>query len=281
MNSGWIPYRRGLIDHLIGKKRLNTSEFAAFSFLLLKADAATGSGDINGAMLRTFFPDMSKDTSQRVLASLEQKKLIWRDNPTHSCFAYVYWVNKFECTHGSNKLRITDLSQVFETNDIRHIKYTDPAHHMQHHMQHQTTHQTTHQMSDSYNKDTETDKDKDTTTVVSGEATKRSGNVIQQIEARNGGAKLKQGLKREKEAEPEAAIGSSNLKPASRLTKIRWQGGEACGWFSGTKRITDYQEVNQALAPVGLEWKNSKLFDTGGHDVPWEDALARIERSMQ
>jgi hypothetical protein len=125
--NGYVKSRRGIVDH-ITCGTLNAIEFAIFQLLVLLADSSTGSHTINSAVLRScYFPEMARDTAQRSLVSLEEKGFIFRLNPASCKRAYRYWVNKYEATTGPNAMRRTDLSQVFESNNISDLKWVDLA----------------------------------------------------------------------------------------------------------------------------------------------------------
>jgi hypothetical protein len=125
--NGYVKTRRGIVDH-ITCGTLNAIEFAIFQLLVLLADSSTGSHTINSAVLRScYFPEMARDTAQRSLVSLEEKGFIFRLNPASCKRAYRYWVNKYEATTGPNAMRRTDLSQVFESNNISDLKWVDLA----------------------------------------------------------------------------------------------------------------------------------------------------------
>jgi hypothetical protein len=125
--NGYVKTRRGIVDH-ITSGTLNAVEFAIFHLLVLLADTSTGSHTINSAVLRScYFPEMARDTAQRSLVSLEEKRFIFRLNPASSKRAYRYWVDKFEATTGPNAKRRTDLSQVFESKNISDLKWVDVA----------------------------------------------------------------------------------------------------------------------------------------------------------
>jgi hypothetical protein len=127
MSSGFVKARRGIIDH-VRDGNLNANEFAVFQLLVLMADSSTGSHTINSAVLRSsYFPEMTRDTAQRILVSLEQKGFIFRLNPASHKRAYRYWINKYEATTGPNRLRRTDLSQVFESKSISDLRWVDAA----------------------------------------------------------------------------------------------------------------------------------------------------------
>ena len=127
MNAGFVKIRRGVIDH-VRDGNLSVSEFAVFQLLVLLADSSTGAQTINAAVLRScYFQDMTRDTAQRTLSSLEAKGFIFRINPASSRRAYRYVVNKYEATTGPNRLRRTDLSQVFLTKDINDVRWVECA----------------------------------------------------------------------------------------------------------------------------------------------------------
>lgn len=127
MSAGFVKIRRGIIDH-VRDGSLSVGEFAVFQLLVLMADSSSGSHTINAAVLRScYFPEMTRDGAQRTLVSLEKKGFIFRLHPASSKRAYKYWINKYEATTGPNKLRRTDLSQVFESRKISDLRWVDDA----------------------------------------------------------------------------------------------------------------------------------------------------------
>jgi hypothetical protein len=115
--SGWVALRRGIVDHLVTGK-LTPNEYFALVQLILLADASTGRGTINGPTLLFWTQHaFSLDTGERVLASLHQKRYIWY-RPSRSKNAQPYWVNRYELSRGPERLRMTNLSQLFEKETI-------------------------------------------------------------------------------------------------------------------------------------------------------------------
>jgi hypothetical protein len=127
MSVGFVKSRRGIIEH-VRDGNLCANEFAVFHLLVLMADSSTGSHTINAAVLRSsYFPELTRDTAQRILVSLEQKGFIFRLNPASHKRAYRYWINKYEATTGPNRLRRTDLSQVLVSKSISDLRWVDAA----------------------------------------------------------------------------------------------------------------------------------------------------------
>jgi hypothetical protein len=131
--SGWVPLRRGLIEHL-QDGRLTVKEFSVLVVLIMLASKDSGSGTMNANTLAAYMgedlnyesgvPRNRQRGKQRVLHNLEAKGYIYRQIVPHSKRAYHYWVNKYEITDGPNKSRRLDLIQVFESKDVADIRYT-------------------------------------------------------------------------------------------------------------------------------------------------------------
>ena len=124
--GGYVPLRRGIIEHLMNG-RLSNNEGLVLIFLIMLADKATGRGTINAPSLRTFLPELSYDAAKRALLSLEEKHYIYRQITPFSKRVYPYWVNRYTVTDGPRKLLQIDLSQVFESRNIADIRYVDPV----------------------------------------------------------------------------------------------------------------------------------------------------------
>ena len=124
--AGWVAVRREILEHL-HKGWLSSLEFSVLMTLILLADAKTGTGTINAPTLRTFLPDLSYEAAKRVLKSLEDKKYIYRQITPMSKLVYPFWVNKYVPSTGPYKDRQLDLTEVFETKDIKRRRYVRPA----------------------------------------------------------------------------------------------------------------------------------------------------------
>lgn len=128
--AGYVPFRRGFLDHL-REGDVTPNEALAFMVLLALANSSTGGYSINVPTLLFWIPGWSYDTADRVLRSLEDKQYIFRLALPGQKHAYRYWIDKFPITTGKNglrnTLRTTDLSKVFETKDINDIQYVTRA----------------------------------------------------------------------------------------------------------------------------------------------------------
>ena len=124
--SGYVPVRRGLIEHTMDG-RMTNNEALVFVWLLLLADRKTGSYTINQPTLRSFLPGLSKGAAQDALEGLERKGYIFRDVQPRAKVAYRYWINGFAPTDGPHKSSTLDLSEVFATKDPSRLRYVkDP-----------------------------------------------------------------------------------------------------------------------------------------------------------
>ena len=124
--SGYVPLRRGLIDHT-REGRLTNNEALVFVWLTMLADKSTGSYTINGLTLRSYLPGLSQDAAKRILKSLEEKRYIYRDITPRSPIAYPCWIHRYEPTVGKYKSLQLDLSQVFENKDTSKLRYVERA----------------------------------------------------------------------------------------------------------------------------------------------------------
>jgi hypothetical protein len=116
--SGWVPYRRGIIQHVLDG-RLTGLEHYALSQLILVADAATGGYNINAPLLCYYTGHVfNQDTGQRVLNRLHEKKYIWYKGKPFSKTAQPYWINRYLLTRGPYKARMTRLDELFEKSTI-------------------------------------------------------------------------------------------------------------------------------------------------------------------
>lgn len=120
--SGWVPIRRGILEHLIDG-RLTNNEFIVLEVLTLLADKQTGGYTINKGTLRYYLPGMSNDTADKALRSLQKKGYVFRKIIYKSTAAYPYWINGYELTFGPMKARRLDLSEVLATNDISKLRH--------------------------------------------------------------------------------------------------------------------------------------------------------------
>ncbi|MGC2210395.1 MAG: hypothetical protein WA532_09830 [Candidatus Korobacteraceae bacterium] len=190
--SGWVPIRRGLIEHL-QDGRLTLMEFSVLVGLILLASKDTGSGTINANTLAAFMGeglDYESDVlrnrqrgKQRVLRNLESKHYIFRRIVPHSKRAYRYWVNKYQITDGPYKSRRLDLAQVFESKDIADISYVGcVAEPVVESVAHTVVESVAHTVT-SNKKDKETDTQKGNTQGVLGLSASRNGSMNQAMSA--------------------------------------------------------------------------------------------------
>ncbi len=115
---GWVPIRRTILGRTMSGE-LTLHEFAALTALILLADHRTGSGKINGPVLRTYLPGFSEDASKRVLRSLEEKGYIFRAIIPRSPLVYPYFVDGFSV--GRLQLSITKALTSRRQEDIEYL----------------------------------------------------------------------------------------------------------------------------------------------------------------
>ena len=124
--SGWVQLRRSLLDHIV-EGRISNHEALTLIVLILLADKGSGRGTINAPALTFFLPGLSYDAAKRVLESLEDKRYVFRDITKFSKNVYPYWVDKYLVTTGPHRSHRIDLSKVFESGDVRDIRYVQSA----------------------------------------------------------------------------------------------------------------------------------------------------------
>lgn len=107
--NGYIPLRRGLLEHL-REGRITLREYEVFTILLLWADARSGIATTNGPGLVFLSGNqLSLDYTQKCLASLEKKGYIRRPFYVlgQRCDQRIF-IDKYVCTTGP--LRLKQLS---------------------------------------------------------------------------------------------------------------------------------------------------------------------------
>jgi len=120
--SGWVPVRRGILEHM-ASGQLSTQEAMALTVLILLADSSTGRGLINAAAIRTWIPGLKYEDAKEVLKALQDKGYIYRQIRHGSKALYPYWVAKYEPTTGRYKGLLTVVTKALDTNDARDIVY--------------------------------------------------------------------------------------------------------------------------------------------------------------
>jgi hypothetical protein len=123
--NGWVRIDRSILELTMQGKLSNTEALVLLSLRML-ADHATGMGKINGPVLRIYLPGLTPNTAKRTLQSLETKRYIFRQIIPQSRLIYPYWVNGYDIYDSSGKVRMLDLTQVFDSKDIRNLKYVSP-----------------------------------------------------------------------------------------------------------------------------------------------------------
>src|SRR3954470_14540893 len=94
--SGWVQYRRGIIEHVLDG-RLKGLEHYALSQLILMADASTGGYNVNAPILMYWCGYVfNLDTSERTLKRLHDKGYIWYRGLRGSKCPQPYWINKYK-----------------------------------------------------------------------------------------------------------------------------------------------------------------------------------------
>lgn len=124
--SGWVAIPRSILNNT-HTQRLTITEQLVLMTLFLLANSKTGSGHINAAVLLSYLPELKYNTAKRVLLSLEVKRFVYRQIVHASKNVYGYWLHGYQISEGKNRLRWTNLSQVFVSRDIKDIQYDEVA----------------------------------------------------------------------------------------------------------------------------------------------------------
>lgn len=121
--SGYIPKRRGLVEHLYNG-RLTPMDYIVFDLLLLWADANTGIATTNGPGLVYLSGNQLKlDTVQTSLRNLEQGGYIKRPFYVQGQRGnQKIFIDKFVCTQGKLKLKTLSFTR---TGDWKNPAYED------------------------------------------------------------------------------------------------------------------------------------------------------------
>lgn len=119
MESGFVPLRRGLLDHMIQGK-MSPLELGIYVAILLKADHRTGVWWGSAASLGFIYPGIDRRYAQKCLFRLEENGYIKRFRSEGKRGNYPMLVNRFVATDG----RRTNAE---ETIDWRDVKLTTGA----------------------------------------------------------------------------------------------------------------------------------------------------------
>ena len=120
--SGWVAIPRTILNNTHTGRLTNNEQLVLITLTLL-ADSKTGSGYINAAAIRAYLPELNYDRAKRVLKSLEDKRLLYRQIKHQSNDLYHYWVDGYQVSDGVHRLLWTNLSEVFETKDVSRVRY--------------------------------------------------------------------------------------------------------------------------------------------------------------
>lgn len=277
--SGFVAFRRGFLDHIREGKLSNTEALVLFTLILL-ADSKSGRGAINAAAIRAFLPELKYETAKRVLKELEDRRYIWREITHASKALYPYWINHYAVSQGPYNSFQIDLSQVFESRDIRDIRYVKPVPaHTPHKALDDTPHNTPQDIPDdapNNNKDNNKDKDKN----------KEKSPVIEPYEMASSNASIehsediKDASRSTHEASADAiAMPSSNASliaspDASSLASL-----EASSIQGATRDLPKPHMMTPRPAPAdcGMVLKKDLYFDAQtGEFIPTHEALKKI-----
>ena len=266
MFAGWVPLRRGLLDHL-RTGELSTHEGMTFVVLLMLADKETGRGLINAPVLRTYLPELSKDAAKRVLTSLEAKQYIFREITPRSPLIYPFWVNGYRPTTGRLKLRQLDLSKVFGSRSLTDMIYTSLAP--------EGAPEGAH-----YNKkEKNTDKEKSFRREQSASRASQE-RMERQPEHAMGAHSERHDSPRL--ASPAYSASLASLASLASSSPLRWS-GEHGGYLDiATGRQVLQAIAEKRVAAVGLGRKGTAFIDmANGSEVPWAEAQQRISAATR
>jgi len=115
MQGNFVKNRRGILQHL-KEGRISKDEFAAYEFMLLSADAATGVWWGDSVELAAAFGqrDLRQEKAKDVLHGLEEKGYIKRFRQQGSRAKYPILINKYEITVGPLSDRLVDAEQTVD-----------------------------------------------------------------------------------------------------------------------------------------------------------------------
>jgi hypothetical protein len=115
MQGNFVKNRRGILQHL-KEGRISKDEFAAYEFMLLSADAATGVWWGDSVELTAAFGqrDLRQEKAKDVLHGLEEKGYIKRFRQQGSRAKYPILINKYEITVGPLSDRLVDAGSTVD-----------------------------------------------------------------------------------------------------------------------------------------------------------------------
>ena len=292
--SGWVPMRRGILEHTM-TEALSNNEALVLMTLILLADHKTGLGRINAPALRTYLPELSYDSAKRALLSLEEKGYIWRSIVHRAKAVYPYLINNYEISDGPNKGLHTDLSQVIESKDISQVRYVSPP--PQHPLQTalRRAPETTLQiplvdaLHNNNDKNINMQKEEKQTTSLNKEkcATSRDHVALdvrqeERIAERTAGpGDAHVALPKLPSGAPTSSMIPTEPNPTrTNGVGMRWTGEGFNHTFSGKQ--VDYTQVNQRIAPLGLTWRQCEFFRIDTNEpVDWNQAREQIEGTKE
>lgn len=277
--AGYVPLRRGLLDHTM-RGRLSSLEAIALTVLILLADKSTGRGYINGPVLRTYLPDFSRDAAKRVLESLEDKGYIYRQIVTRSTRIYPYWVNRFIPSTGPHKLLQLSLEQVFESKDIKDIKYIKAAPESAPEGAPESAPDPAPEGAHYNKKDKEKEKEKENPLIVNGEyaywcdSNSSSGRPMDSMTMHTSG---------QRGAHVASRWPHDGAHVASHQgVGMRWDGAQGGYVDANSGMNVPWKEARKRIANVGLEQFGDKFFDLSTKaPVAWNDAQTRISGPIE
>ena len=283
---GWVPLRRGIFEHtMLG--RLTGNEALVLLCLITLADHKTGSGTTNAAAIRTYLPSLSYDSAKRALCSLEDKHYLFRAIVHRSKRVYPYWINRYEPSDGSHKMLQIDLSEVFESKDIKDINYVTPPPHSALHTSPETAPQSPRRTPLYNNNDKYKDIEQLQPSLLIGECASEGAlpshiddhrTRIAQRTSAKGNAHVTAHNEASVPADPqEHMVGSTEASTGG--VGLRWSGYDG-SFVDVDGHTVSSSKVRQLIAPLGLEMLGQGFFDpTTKNTVMWEAALARISGS--
>src|SRR5258708_1197426 len=123
MPNGFVKFRRGLVDHLLGG-RISADEYCVFSVLLQVADFRSGVCWGSGIALSSYLKTWSVRKCQRILKSLARRDYLSLRSCRGKKGNYAVVIHKY---HQKVTTRVTPLLESDDKGDATLAKVTTPA----------------------------------------------------------------------------------------------------------------------------------------------------------
>jgi hypothetical protein len=291
--AGWLKFRRGIMDHLMDG-RLSGKEYIALTALIIMADASTGCGKINGAVLHSCAPCFkNSEAAQRALKSLEDKGYIYRQVKLRSPIVYPYAIDKYIPTTGPHKDRQVSVAKARNSHRFEDIEYLQVAADTAD----GTAAGTAAEAADYYKNETKERSIKKETRNRLGQYASDALDVTpsctsdssQSVPRSAHSTRTDDALTTHR---PSSALNilSRSLKPmptpapvpaapapavpkvtaVKRATGIRWAGADSGYRDMTTGKPVLFEEMTRRIAPAGLEWRECEFYHKAtGEKLDW------------